>query len=59
MLVWPGETVTIAASFAHPFLAEQRYLLHCHILAQQDAVMMRNLRVRQLLVRGQAPHCRP
>jgi blue copper oxidase len=47
VLVWPGETVTIAVSFAHPFQAEQLYLLHCHILEHEDAGMMLNVRVRQ------------
>jgi hypothetical protein len=44
VLGWPGETVTIAAGVAEPFLAEQRELLHGHLLEHNGTGMLRNLR---------------
>jgi blue copper oxidase len=45
VLVWPGETVTIAIEFSHDFEDEQLYLFHCHILEHEDAGMMINYKV--------------
>jgi len=45
VLVWPGETVSVAASFAHGFEGEQTYQLHCHNLEHEDMGMMVNYRV--------------
>ncbi|MQB01983.1 MAG: multicopper oxidase domain-containing protein [Actinobacteria bacterium] len=46
VLVWPGETVRLAADFSHPFDDDQRYLFHCHILEHEDNGMMIGVRVR-------------
>ena len=45
VLVWPGETVSIAIEFSHDFEGEQLYLFHCHILEHEDAGMMINYKV--------------
>ena len=45
VLVWPGETVSIAIEFSHDFDGEQLYLFHCHILEHEDAGMMLNLKI--------------
>jgi blue copper oxidase len=45
VLVWPGETVSIAIEFSHDFDGEQLYLFHCHILEHEDAGMMINCKV--------------
>jgi blue copper oxidase len=45
VLVWPGETVSIAIEFTHDFDGEQLYLFHCHILEHEDAGMMLNLKI--------------
>jgi blue copper oxidase len=45
VLVWPGETVSIAVDFSHGFEGEQLYLFHCHILEHEDAGMMLNFKV--------------
>jgi suppressor of ftsI/bilirubin oxidase len=45
VLVWPGETVRIVTDFAHPFLGDQVYMVHCHNLEHEDGGMMLNLRV--------------
>jgi FtsP/CotA-like multicopper oxidase with cupredoxin domain len=43
VLVLPGETVRVQATFSHhPGL----YLYHCHILEHEDMGMMRNFRIR-------------
>jgi blue copper oxidase len=47
VLVWPGETVRIAITFAHPFGSAQRYVFHCHILEHEDNGMMLNFRVEE------------
>ena len=38
--VWPGERVRIRTNFTHHFSGAQRYLLHCHNLDHEDAMMM-------------------
>ena len=38
--VWPGERVRIRTNFTHRFSGAQRYLLHCHNLDHEDAMMM-------------------
>ena len=45
VLVWPGETVRVAISFAHDFPGSQTYVFHCHNLEHADAGMMINFRV--------------
>lgn len=45
VLVWPGETVVLAADFRHDFAGEQTYLWHCHNLEHEDQGMMVNYRV--------------
>lgn len=45
VLVWPGETVSIAINFSHDFPEEQVYLFHCHILEHEDTGMMVNYKV--------------
>ncbi len=45
VLVWPGETVTLAINFTHTFSGEQLYTFHCHNLEHEDAGMMVNYRV--------------
>jgi suppressor of ftsI/bilirubin oxidase len=45
VLVWPDERVRIAIDFSHPFLGDQLYLLHCHILEHEDNGMMINYKV--------------
>lgn len=45
VLIWPGETVRIAVNFSCPFLGDQLYLFHCHILEHSDRGMMINYSV--------------
>lgn len=49
VVVWPNETVTLAVDFSLPeqadFHGRQRYMLHCHNLEHEDAMMMRNFAV--------------
>lgn len=49
VVVWPNETVTLAVDFGLPdhadFRGRQRYMLHCHNLEHEDAMMMRNFAV--------------
>lgn len=45
VLVWPGETVTIAIDFSHQFSGDQLYTFHCHNLEHEDGGMMVNYRV--------------
>ena len=45
VMVWPGETVSIAIDFRQAFPGEQRYLFHCHNLEHEDGNMMVNYSV--------------
>ena len=45
VLVWPGETVTVAVDFTQPFGGDQTYMLHCHNLEHEDQGMMLNFKV--------------
>jgi suppressor of ftsI/bilirubin oxidase len=45
VLVWPGETVSVAIDFTHSLPGTQKYLLHCHNLEHADAGMMINYAV--------------
>ena len=49
VVVWPNETVWLAADFALPgdaaFRGRQRYMFHCHNLEHEDGMMMRNFAV--------------
>lgn len=45
VLVWPGETVSVAVDFTHDFNGDQRYVFHCHNLEHEDAGMMINYAV--------------
>jgi blue copper oxidase len=38
--VWPNERVRIAIDFSTPYAGPQRYMLHCHNLEHEDAMMM-------------------
>lgn len=38
--VWPGERVRLLIDFSHGFDGLQRFLLHCHNLDHEDAMMM-------------------
>ena len=44
VLVWPGERVKIAMTFA-PY--EGMYMYHCHILEHEDMTMMRNYMIME------------
>ena len=46
VLVWPGETVSLAVDFSHEFAGDQTYVFHCHNLEHEDGDMMINMRVR-------------
>ena len=47
--LWPNETVWLGVDFSLPagaaFAGRQRYMLHCHNLEHEDAMMMRNFEV--------------
>jgi len=45
VLVWPGETVKVALSFAMPFADAQTYMVHCHNLEHEDGGMMLGVKV--------------
>lgn len=46
VLVWPGETVSVAIDFGSPsYPGEQLFLFHCHNLEHEDQGMMLNVRV--------------
>jgi blue copper oxidase len=45
VLVWPGETVSLAIDFSHSYEGEQLYMFHCHILEHENAGMMLNVKV--------------
>lgn len=45
VLVWPGESVSIAIDFAMPFAGEQKYVFHCHNLEHEDGGMMLGVKV--------------
>lgn len=46
VLVWPGETVSVAIDFGTPnYPGEQLFLFHCHNLEHEDQGMMLNVKV--------------
>ncbi|MGE4537915.1 MAG: multicopper oxidase family protein [Desulfovibrio sp.] len=46
VLVWPGETVSLAIDFGSPnYPGKQIFLFHCHNLEHEDQGMMLNVRV--------------
>jgi FtsP/CotA-like multicopper oxidase with cupredoxin domain len=49
VVVWPNETIWIAADFSLPadaaFSGTQRYMFHCHNLEHEDGMMMRNFAI--------------
>ncbi len=46
VLVWPGETVSVAIDFGSPsYPGEQLFLFHCHNLEHEDQGMMLNVKV--------------
>ncbi len=49
VLVWPGERVKIAMTFA-PY--EGMYMYHCHILEHEDMTMMRNYMIMEHTMPG-------
>ncbi len=48
VLVWPGETVSLALDFSTPdYAGEQTFLMHCHNLEHEDQGMMLNFTVAE------------